>query len=125
MSEATVKQFRSQVGRFLQWYGTLERDLADVRVNDVDTYLARGGGDGWCRVTVNNVATALRCFFRYAAQRHWTRDLADGIQGPRIYALEGLPAGPDWSDVRRLFTSLDSKNPTDVRDRPILMLMAI
>ncbi len=125
LSEATVKQFRSQVGHFLQWYGTLERDLADVRVNDVDTYLARGGADGWCRVTVNNVATALRCFFRYGAQQHWTRDLADGIQGPRIYALEGLPAGPDWSDVRRLFTSLDSKNPTDVRDRPILMLMAI
>ncbi len=51
--------------------------------------------------------------------------LADGIQGPRIYALEGLPAGPDWSDVRRLFAALDQKNPTDIRDRPILMLMAI
>jgi site-specific recombinase XerD len=125
LSEATVKQFHSQIGHFLQWYGTLERDLADVRVTDVDTYLARGGAHGWCRVTVNNVATALRCFLRYCAQRHWTRDLADGIQGPRIYALEGLPAGPHWRDVRRLFTSLDPKNPTDVRDRPILMLMAI
>src|SRR6185437_241625 len=125
LSEATVKQFRSQVGHFLRWYSTLERDFAHVQVNDVDTYLARGDANGWCRVTVNNVATALRCFFRYCAQRHWTRSLADGIQGPRIYALEGLPAGPDWSDVRRLLASLDPKNLTDVRDRPILMLMAI
>jgi site-specific recombinase XerD len=125
LSEATLKQFRSQIGHFLRWYGTLERDFADVQVNDADTYLARGGANGWCRVTVNNVATALRCFFRYCAQRHWTRSLSDGIQGPRIYALEGLPAGPDWSDVRRLLASLDPKNPTDVRDRPILMLMAI
>jgi site-specific recombinase XerD len=125
LSEATVKQWHSQIQHFLRWYGTFERDLADVQVNDVDTYLTRGGAHGWCRITVNNVATALRCFLRYCAQRHWTRDLADGIQGPRIYALEGLPAGPDWSDVRRLFASLDPKNPTDIRDRPILMLMAI
>jgi integrase/recombinase XerD len=125
LSEATIKQFHSQIRYFLLWYGSLERDLADVEVNDVDGYLTRGGTHGWSRVTVNNVATALRCFFRYCAQRHWTRDLADGIQGPRIYALEGLPAGPDWSDVRRLFASLDPKNRTDVRDRPILMLMAI
>jgi integrase/recombinase XerD len=125
LSEASIKQFHSQIRYFLLWYGTLERELADVDVNDVDRYLIRGGTHGWSRVTVNNVATALRCFFRYCAQRHWTRDLADGIQGPRIYALEGLPAGPDWSDVRRLFASLDPKNRTDIRDRPILMLMAI
>jgi len=126
LSDATVKQWHSQVQHFLQWYGTLERELADVRVNDVDAYLAHGGAHGWCRVTVNNVATALRGFFRYCAQRHWTqKHLADGIQGPRIYALESLPAGPDWSDVRRLFAALDPKNPTDIRDRPILMLMAI
>jgi integrase/recombinase XerD len=125
LSEASVKQFYRQIRYFLMWYGALERDLADVDVNDVDRYLTRGGTHGWSRITVNNVATALRCFFRYCAQRHWTRDLADGIQGPRIYALEGLPAGPDWSDVRRLFASLDAKNRTDIRDRPILMLMAI
>jgi integrase len=74
----------------------------------------------------NNVAYGLKAFFRHCTQRQWTRaHLADGIQGPRIYALEGLPAGPDWSDVRRLLASLDAKNPTDVRDRPILMLFAI
>ena len=125
LSEATINQFHSQIRHFLQWYGTLERDLADVQVRNVDSYLARGGAHGWSRITVNNVATALRCFFRYCAQQHWTQDVADGIRGPRIYALEGLPAGPDWSDVRRLFVSLDLENPTDVRDRPILMLMAI
>jgi integrase/recombinase XerD len=126
LSEATTKQLSSQIRNFLQWYGTLGRDLADVQVSDVDTYLARGGAHVWCRITVNNVAAALRAFFRYCTQRHWTREhFADSIRGPRIYALEGLPAGPDWSDVRRLFEALDRKGPTDLRDRPILMLMAI
>jgi integrase/recombinase XerD len=92
----------------------------------VDAYLAYGSAHGWSRITVNNVATGLRAFFRYCAQRQWTEaHLADAIQGLRIYALEGLPTGPDWSDVRRMFASLDAKNPRDIRDRPILMLMAI
>ena len=126
LSEATLKQFSSQIRRFLQWYGTLGRDFADVQVSDVDTYLAHGGAQGWCRITVNNVATALRAFFHYCSQRHWTREhFADSIRGPRIYALENLPAGPDWHDVQRLFAALDRKNPTDLRDLPILMLMAI
>jgi integrase/recombinase XerD len=126
LSEATVKQFSSQIGHFLRWYGTLGRDLADVRVGDVDAYLAQGGAHGWSRITMNNVATALRAFFCYCTQRHWTRrHFADSIRGPRIYALESLPAGPDWSDVRRLFAALDWKDPTDLRDRPMLMLMAI
>ena len=126
LSEATLKQFSSQIGRFLQWYGTLGRDFADVQVSDVDTYLAQGGTHGWCRITVNNVATALRAFFRYCTQRHWTREhFADSIRGPRIYALESLPVGPDWNDVQRLFAALDREDPTDLRDRPILMLMAI
>jgi integrase/recombinase XerD len=126
LSEATLKQFSSQIRHFLQWYGTLGREFADVQVSDVDTYLAHGGAHGWCRITVNNVATALRAFFRYCTQRHWTREhFADSIRGPRIYTLESLPAGPDWSDVQRLFAALDQNDPTDLRDRPILMLMAI
>jgi integrase/recombinase XerD len=126
LSEATVKQFSSQIRHFLQWYGSLGRDFADVQVSDIDTYLAHGGAHGWSRITVSNVATALRAFFRYCTQQHWTREhFAEGIRGPRIYALEGLPAGPDWSDVRRLFAGLNRKDPTDLRDRPILMLMAI
>jgi integrase len=126
LTEATVRQFYSQIKHFLCWYGVFERDLADVQVGDVDAYLARGSARGWCRITVNNVAVGLRAFFRYCSQRQWTRaHLADGIQGPRIYALEGLPTGPDWSDVQRLFASLDVKTPMHVRDRPILMLFAI
>lgn len=126
LTEATVRQFSHFVRRFLQWYGGFKRDLADVQVSDIDAYLARGSEQGWCRITMSNVAKGLRAFFRYCAQRNWIQPhLADAIQGPRIYSLEGLPTGPAWSEVRRLFASLRAKNPKDVRDRPILMLMAI
>ena len=86
----------------------------------------RIGGNFGIAVGKGALATALRVFFRYCIQRRWTREhFADSIRGPRIYALENLPAGPDWSDVRQLFAALDRKDSTDLRDRPILMLMAI
>jgi site-specific recombinase XerD len=126
LSETTIDYFRRSIEQFLRWYGPLGRPLSDVHVNDVDAYLVHRGDHQWCRVTVQNVACALRAFFRYGAERGWTRPhLARAIQGPRIYALEGLPAGPSWADVERLFAALDSDCPKDVRDRAILMLFAI
>jgi integrase/recombinase XerD len=126
LSDATIKRYHHNIKRFLLWYRVLERPLSAMRVNDVDAYLAQGSEQGWCRITVNNIAGALRAFCRYCALQRWTRlDLASAIQGPRIYAMEALPAGPDWATVRRLLAPLQANLPSDVRDRAILMLFAI
>jgi site-specific recombinase XerD len=126
LSDATIKRYHHNIKRFLRWYGILERPLSVMRVNDVDAYLAQGSEQGWCRITVNNIAGALRAFCRYCALQRWTRlDLASAIQGPRIYAMEALPAGPDWATVRRLLAPSQANLPNDVRDRAILMLFAI
>ena len=75
---------------------------------------------------MNSVAKILRMFFRFATDRGWTRQgLVGTIQAPRIYADESLPLGIGWNDVRRLFAALDPNDPTDVRDRAILLLMTI
>ena len=49
--------------------------------------------------------------------------IADVIESPRIYALEGLPKGPSWEDVQRLLASGDY--PNDIRAHAILMLLAV
>jgi integrase/recombinase XerD len=126
LSEMTIERFRGNIAQFLRWYGSLEQSIEGIRVNDVDAYLAYGRTRGWCRLTVNNVAGALRVFFRYGAQQGWCDDaLPNAIQGPRIYALEGLPSGPAWTDVQRIFAALVPNRPKDLRDRAILMLLAI
>jgi integrase/recombinase XerD len=123
---ATVNQSHWHMKSFLCWYGTFDRPLIDLQVNDIDAYLTYRSNRGWCRRTIKSVATILRMFFRYAAQQGWARqDLASVIQAPRIYASEILPAGADWRDVRRMFAALDAKSPVDTRDRAILILMAI
>ena len=126
LTESSIYFFRKTIRRFLCWYGPIGRQLSSVHASDIDAYLAFGRGRGWARVTIHNVVTALRAFFRYGAQEGWgPRYLAETIQGPRIYAQERLPAGPTWADVQRLFAGLDVNRSTDVRDRAILMLFAI
>jgi site-specific recombinase XerD len=126
LTDSSIYRFRGMIRQFLRWYGPTGRPLASVQASDIDAYLALGSGRGWARVTLHNVVAALRAFFRYGAQEGWgPRHLANTIQGPRLYAQEGLPAGPTWAEVGRLFAALDLNRPTDVRDRAILMLFAI
>jgi integrase/recombinase XerD len=126
LSDASIDRFRRTLRQFLRWYGPLGCPLSSVRASDIDAYVAFGSGEGWARVTLRNAVDALRSFFRYGAQQGWCPPrLAEAIQGPRIYALEKLAAGPAWADVQRLFAGLDSSRSKDVRDRAILMLFAI
>jgi site-specific recombinase XerD len=126
LSDTSIDRFRRDIRQFLRWYGSLERPLSSVDANDIDAYLAFGSERGWARVTRRNVVEALRAFFRYGAQQGWCPPrLPEAIQGPRIYAQENLPAGPTRAEVERLFAGLDANRSTDVRDRAILMLLAI
>lgn len=126
LCETTIARRRGTIAQFLRWYATLARRIEVVQISDIDAYLAHGTNHGWCRVTVHNVAAVLRVFFRYGAQQGWCDShLATAIHGPRIYAMENLPSAPAWADVQRLFATLDLSCPKDLRDRPILMLLAI
>lgn len=126
LTEQTCDAQRQYAVQFLRWYAGKRRPLIALRLLDVDRYLAAGGATRWCRISVRDVATALRGFFRFGATQGWSpQHLADSICAPRIYADEKLPAGPDWTDVKRLLAAARTKSSRDVRDRPILMLFAI
>ena len=126
LTERTIDTERRYVTEFLRWYAVKRRPLSQVRPIDVDRYLAEGGATRWCRISVRDVATSLRAFFRYGALRGWgPQHLPDSIQAPRVYAEETLPAGPDWIDVKRMMAATNTDRAKDLRDRPILMLFAI
>lgn len=114
------------VQAFLSWLTEQRGCLADVKLEQIDAFLALKGAQGWCRVSIASTAAALRSFFRRrAAQGRCTMHLAAAIQGPRLFAQEGLPVGPKWEDVRRLITSTATDDPQDIRDRAILLLLAV
>jgi site-specific recombinase XerD len=82
--------------------------------------------EGYSRPTIQGFATALRAFFRFAEARGWCRKgLADSIRSPRVFSQASLPLGPSWDDVRRLLATTEGDQPSNIRARPILMLLAI
>ena len=126
LSQHTIHNRCWHVQAFLHWLDEHGGRIADVSLEQIDTFLALKGAQGWCRVSVASIAAALRSFFGYrATQGRCATRLAAGIEGPRLFSQETLPVGPKWSDVRRLIASTATNRPQDIRDRAILLLLAV
>jgi site-specific recombinase XerD len=92
----------------------------------VDDFLISKGATGWSRASSRGYADSLRAFFRYAEQRvRCMSDIAEGITSPKLYVHEGLPEGPAWSQVQRLFRTVRGTKAAAVRARAVLYLLAV
>jgi integrase len=126
LTSETVRAWESRARMFLNWFGTFGRKFLDLHPTDIDRSFVSEGAQRWCRVSCSHMATALRVFLRYAAaQGACDPRLADTIRGPRIYEQESLPFAPRWPDVQKVLADTLTDAPEDVRDRAILMLLAI
>jgi len=126
LSSTTIERWCNNLKQFLCWYGAKKRLFSAVDIIDLDAFLTYCGAKGCSRVSINNMATGLRAFFRYAGKKGWCGPLiAETIKGPRIFAQENLPLGPSRHDVSNLLASMETNWPSDIRDRAILMLFAI
>lgn len=99
--------------------------LDAISIKDIDNYLAYRGRHGWSRRSLRTLASALRSFFHYAHSQDWVANFATAIEAPPLYAQEGLPFGPSWEQVQRLIASVNSNSVTDIRDRAIILLLAV
>ena len=123
---STAEQWGRKAGRFLRWCEQSNCQLGALQAIDIDDYFATQATGQWSRVSVANVASALRGFLRYAATRGICSDhLSAAVSRPRLYQQESLPYAPDWSDVQRMLADVDTNKPRDIRDRAILLLLAI
>jgi integrase/recombinase XerD len=126
LSRGTVTHRRWYLGRFLDWLHGRHAAVPGLSPRDLDAYLQHLHAQHLSRVSIKSHTDALRAFLRHAEQRGWcAAGLADTLQGPHIYRDHGLPMGPSWDDVTRLIESATSDDPTDVRDRAILLFLAV
>ncbi len=126
LSPRTIHNRCWHVQAFMRWFFEQGSSLGELRLEQIDAFLALKRTQGWCRVSMAAVVSALRGFFRYAGEQGWcTRNLAVGIEGPRLFSHEALPVGPKWEEVQRLIASTDTDDPQDIRDRAILLLLAV
>lgn len=76
--------------------------------------------------SIQNLASHLRVFLRYAARQGWCqKGLVESVHGPHTFTQQSLPMGPSWDDVLRLLAMTEGDRPVDIRDRAILMFFAI
>lgn len=126
LSPGTLRNRRWHLGRFLDWLHEGGRRVSDLELRDLDAYFQHLHAKGLSRVTIKIHTSAIRAFIRHAERRGWcSTGVADAVHGPRIYREHGLPLGPSWDEVRRLIEDAASDDPTDVRDRAILLLLAV
>ncbi len=127
LSPKTVAYDRRTIQEFLAPMEKVAHPLTELTVAQVDELLAKKVRDeGYARTTIQRWASALRRFLRFAERRGWCRQgLAAAIMAPRAFTREGLPIGPAWEDVKRLLAVTEGDRPVDIRDRALLMLLAV
>jgi site-specific recombinase XerD len=125
LSPATITFRHDAVLRFFSSLDCNKNSLDGISIHDVDEYLAHNGRHGWSRRSLRTLAAALRSFFHYTQARGLSKDIAEAIEAPPLYAQEGLPLGPTWAQVQQLLGSISGDTVTDLRDRAIILLLAV
>ena len=126
LAPSTIEQWHYHTAKFLRWCSETDRDLAILRPQDIDSYFVIYDAQRWSRVSASYIATMLRVFFRHAASTGACgKALAGSIHRPRRYAMESLPYALSWDDVRRVITAASGDTERDIRDRSILLLLAV
>jgi len=126
LSPCTIEQWRYRTSKFLQWCSDTGHDLATLQPSDIDAYFVTYGAQRWSRISAGHIAKMLRVFLRHAASTGaCSAALAGSIQGSKQYALESLPYALAWDDVRRVIATTSGDTERDIRDRAILLLLAI
>lgn len=126
LTPCTIDQWRYRTAKFLHWCSDTGRNLETLRPQDIDVYFVTYGALRWSRISAGQVAKMLRVFLRHAASTGaCSAALAGSIQGHRKYALESLPYALSWDDVRRVIATANGDTEVEVRDRAILLLLAV
>lgn len=125
LSPSTIRHYRLYLGEFLSWIDQQRKALLEVTLEDLSSYFQMLAQRGLKRTSIVIHVAKLRNFFRYAESKRWCRSGLTALDAPRIYRLESLPHGPAWSDVQKLLRSCAGARPIEIRDRAMLLLIAI
>jgi integrase/recombinase XerD len=126
-SPQTVEYCSGTIHRFLAQVEEAGFRLKTLTIAQVDELLAKQVGAAvYARSTIRSRVWVLRTFFRFAERPGWCRKgLAAAIMTPLVFPQAGLSVGPSWDDVKRLLAGAEGRQPVDVRDYALLMLLAV
>jgi len=125
-TDHTVLTRQGALRLFFNWLALKGCALEEVSPATIAGYFVEHCSQNWKRRTIAGYAHSLRSFFGYASSQGWCKyGIKESIERPRIYSLSGIPQGPAWKEVRQLITSVGSDRPSHIRDRAIMLLLAV
>lgn len=126
LSERTIYGYCWWVTEFLRWLERQGVSLSRVTIAQVDKFLKHLATRGMVRISLFDATTTMRRFFRDAHPKGWCRrDLAPLILTPHIFRYENVPSGPSWVDVKRLIAATEGGGTNELRNRAMLLLLAV
>lgn len=125
LAPITIDHYWRSIDELLIWLSREGKTLWDVTPDDIALHIQRVAKRNLKRTSIAHQVAALRSFFRYAYSRGWCREGMCIIDAPRIYRLESLPRGLPWNDVQQILASCAGDKPAEIRDRAMLMLLAV
>ena len=126
LASPTIKHRSQQASHFLRWLAEYRLPLNALCPSHLQRYLEAKKVAGWSSSTLIGAAKALEVYLKYSEVRGLVgAGLSETV--PRFCRTK--PAfkerGPSWKGVRRMISSLSGPTPIDVRDRAMVLLMAI
>jgi site-specific recombinase XerD len=126
LAPSTVSNYCWWSREFLRWLSSQKVPLRQLTLAVVDQFITHLASRGLSRVTLAAAVNGLRRFLRFAFQQGWfRRDVSLGILVPRLFRHESLPMGPAWPEVQRLMAATTGDSNRDIRNRAILLLLAV
>ena len=125
-TDQTLSTRETALNLFFDWLGKQGLSLKDVSPATIDAYFVQKKVRSWKKSTLKTYGQSLRAFFQHASRYGWCAPgLAETIKGPKIYSMASLPQGPSWEQVQRLISNLNTERPSHIRDRAIVLLLAV
>ena|ERR1022692_230526 len=126
LAERTISNYCWWIEILLRWLLQEKLSLRRLTLTGVDRFTKHLASRGLSRGSLVTAATALRRFLTYAFDQKWCRrEISGGVLSPRLFRYESLPTGPAWPDVQRLIAGTKGSFGRELRNRAILLLLAV
>ena len=129
LAEASIRALLWEGRNFLSWYASFSvgDDLAELKIDDIDTYFAMRAAAGLRRRSLKDVAERLRSLVRFLDRTGRIGiELAPRIIGPVLYAYDSIPSALSAEQISAVLKrTREDRSPIGLRDYAILLLLSI
>lgn len=126
LQPSTRESYRRGAARVLRWIEGKRRPLASLSRADVLSFISASMVDAPSASWRKHVCSETRCFLRFVGgEGHAPMGLEAAVPRTARWRLDTVPRHLPWEQVRRLIDSVDTTHPVGLRDKAVLLVLAM